>query len=426
MQYAKNLLKATLGSGGSSESAPAASAIINPPADAPPVVAAKVTLVDTLVGHEERVWSAAWHPTEPILATCSSDKSVRLWSPSTADGAVKWKSIGTLEGEHGRTVRQVAWSPDGSMLAAASFDATVSIWRKASPQFEMEVDGVLDGHENEVKSVAWDQTGRCLATCSRDKSVWIWDRGTQDEEDEEPQGEFECAAVLTGHSQDVKSVRWVPHSRVLMSCGYDDTIKVWEESRTRKDDWHCTKTLAQHESTVWQIAFQRILDPKLAEACIMLSASDDCTVGVWRRGTDAADGGDPSAKQWTNWTKVNTMSGVHNRTVYSVDFAPPLPGVQCSTLFAIGAGDDSFSIHSIASKDQPFVDGRPQPYDITSLHREDNAHEADVNCVTWCPQPIVDAATGEASAEAPTYMLATCGDDGVVKLWKVQPQKANA
>ena len=38
--------------------------------------------------------------------------------------------------------------------------------------------------------------------------------------------DFECAAVLTGHSQDVKSVAFHPHKELLVSCSYDDSIKV--------------------------------------------------------------------------------------------------------------------------------------------------------------------------------------------------------
>lgn len=39
---------------------------------------------------------------------------------------------------------------------------------------------------------------------SRDKSVWVWEE-VKDEEDD-----FECVAVLHGHSQDVKMVEWHP------------------------------------------------------------------------------------------------------------------------------------------------------------------------------------------------------------------------
>ena len=38
--------------------------------------------------------------------------------------------------------------------------------------------------------------------------------------------EYDSAAVLNGHTQDVKMVQWHPTMDVLFSCSYDNTIKV--------------------------------------------------------------------------------------------------------------------------------------------------------------------------------------------------------
>lgn len=66
----------------------------------------------TLQGHTDRVWCVAWEPNGRSLATCSSDKTVRLWAPSRAAGGA-WVTVAELEGVHNRTVRTVAWSPCG-------------------------------------------------------------------------------------------------------------------------------------------------------------------------------------------------------------------------------------------------------------------------------------------------------------------------
>ena len=40
--------------------------------------------------------------------------------------------------------------------------------------------------------------------------------------------------------------------QILVSCSYDDTVKIWQEDN---DDWVCTETLTGHTSTVWSAAF---------------------------------------------------------------------------------------------------------------------------------------------------------------------------
>lgn len=94
--------------------------------------------------------------------------------------------------------------------------------------------------------MAFNFDGTLIATCSRDKTIWIWER---DEDDD-----FSCQAVLSGHSQDVKFVKWSPTENLLYSASYDDSIKCWKHEASI-DDWLCCATLTGHKSTVWQFDF---------------------------------------------------------------------------------------------------------------------------------------------------------------------------
>jgi WD40 repeat protein len=334
-----------------------------------------LTLVKTLEGHSDRVWHLAWSPSGNLLASCSGDKTIHLWGKDRGQGGGggqqgEWVCKAILEDAHNRTVRRVAWSPCGRFLASASFDATTSIWENQSGDFECIA--TLEGHENEVKGLAWDSSGGLLATSSRDKSVWIWEM--------ESDKEFECISVLHGHTQDVKSVTWHPSREMLASCSYDDTVKLWLED---EDDWYCHQTLTGHASTVWELAFDQTGE-KIA------SCSDDKTIIIWK---NFPEEGKP------RYRNVCTLTGYHKRCIYSVHWSG-------QGLLASASADDTIRIFS---KDNSIGGGgmggeRAESYGMACV--KEKAHTADVNCVRWNPTD-------------PT-LLASCGDDNLVKIWKIQ------
>ncbi|OZJ02634.1 hypothetical protein BZG36_04160 [Bifiguratus adelaidae] len=331
------------------------------------------------VRHEDRVWQVSWNPVTNTLASCSGDKTVRIWMPEDAE-LKAWKCVNVLEGAHNRTIRSVAWNPSGTELATASFDATTGIWDRDRRSGDWECVATLEGHENEIKSVAWSGSGQLLATCSRDKSVWIWEAQSDND--------FECLSVLQEHTQDVKMVTWHPSEELLASASYDDTIKIWRED---EDDWYCSDTLQGHSSTVWSIDFRR-------DGEQLVSGSDDQTLKIWRRYKPENAEGIATPRNEPVWKCICTLSGYHSRCIYGVSWS------KVNGCIASVGGDNNLRVFR-----QDVSGSVDEASPIWNLQASiENAHGiSDINAVSWHVR------------EDHGNILATAGDDGVVRIWRL-------
>ncbi|KAI0263102.1 WD40 repeat-like protein [Gloeopeniophorella convolvens] len=339
-----------------------------------------------LTGHDDRAWHVAWNPSAPLLATCSADKSVRLYAYSS-DPSPSFVLHTSIPTGHTKTVRSIAWSPSGSTLATASFDANIGIWRRegqdeddGEARGEWECVSILEGHETECKSVDWSPSGTLLASCSRDKTVWVWEA--------HPDADFECMGVLMEHTQDVKCVAWHPREEILASASYDDTIKLYLDDPS--EDWFCFATLTGHASTVWSIAWA-------PGGRYLASASDDRTVRVWKRVAE-------------HKFECVLVLEEHGRTVYSVSWGVGKSGETDGGNEFLGwvASTGSDGRINVWEFEESLDAPSSSPPRHKLIARLEDAHgDSDVNSIVWCPR------------KGHEDLLATVGDDGVAKVWKL-------
>lgn len=102
-----------------------------------------------------------------VLATCSGDKSVRLWNI----GDFSELSSSPLLG-HSYAIHNCVFSPDGEVLATCSTDGKLILWNPTSGNKV----GVLQHPSNSsIRTCRFSHDGSRIVTGSDDETMFLWD-----------------------------------------------------------------------------------------------------------------------------------------------------------------------------------------------------------------------------------------------------------
>lgn len=177
-------------------------------------------MTQSFQAHDCAISRIVYHPTKPIIVTCSDDHTWKLWSLPSAE------LLMTGEG-HKDWLGDADFHSSGLHLATCSGDGTVKIWDFTRNQCVL----ILSEHIQPMWGCSWHSTANVLASASMDHTIRVWDVNGK-----------RCVLTLRGHADSVNSVQFLPYSSVLCSCSADRTVSLWD-CRTGL----CCQTFYGHE-----------------------------------------------------------------------------------------------------------------------------------------------------------------------------------
>ncbi|MCT9931791.1 hypothetical protein N5079_16385 [Planotetraspora sp. A-T 1434] len=240
-------------------------------------------------GHSRAVNDIEISPDGRVIASASSDKTVRLWD---AHG----NPIATL-GDHPDHVRAVAFSPDGHRLATVTRSHTVTIWDVDSRRRLTTITYRGLGASTDV---GFDPRGRFLVATALGRFRWdVHDLENPAEAPFPGPGYLVSALAFSprdpllattgpagdlvvwdlAHDREVRSLRtrqgsvldvaFSPDGKLIATAGADRTVKLWDTRTGEQYD-----TLTGHTAPIQVLAFSR-------DGRALASAGDDRTIIVW-------------------------------------------------------------------------------------------------------------------------------------------------
>ena len=172
------------------------------------------TFLSTLTGHGDDVVHVAFRADSKLLASCSFDKTARLWDLTDPAGP---QPLGVCK-KHSDQVWNVAISPDGKTLATSSLDETIILWDIRDPRSPQVSAQVPMG--NKLNGVAFSPDGATLAVGTWGGTVVLIDLARPTE--------AAGRHTLSGHGSLVYSVAFSPNGAYLASGSFDKTVRLWD------------------------------------------------------------------------------------------------------------------------------------------------------------------------------------------------------
>jgi len=250
-------------------------------------MAATSSVVRTQVGHEDIIHDAQLDYYGLRLATCSSDRLVKVFNVSSENGAApKVEFVCDLLGHTG-PVWEVAWAHPrwGTLLASCGYEGLVIVHRLSEANAWEET--YRFSAKGSVNSIEWCpyEYGLALACASSDGNVYVLrcDPTT---------GEWTCDASIQTQPFGCHAVTWAPYgalgslspdgSWVLrLACGGADAkVKIYKcvVDQSLRGQWEPETELSFHKGMVRDVAWAPSIGLPYN---LIASCSEDGTACIW-------------------------------------------------------------------------------------------------------------------------------------------------
>ncbi|RYP87892.1 hypothetical protein DL770_004726 [Monosporascus sp. CRB-9-2] len=165
------------------------------------------------------------------LVSASSDLTVKVWRPSSADTEAH-----TI-GQHADYVKSVASPSWADWVASGGLDRKICLWDLSGKGKSLEID--VSGEDvTEKGSVYALSVGRSiLASGGPESIVRLWDPKTG-----------KRVTKFVGHTDNIRAILVSEAGDTVMTASSDQTVKVWSVTAGR-----CMHTLTMHNDSVWSL-----------------------------------------------------------------------------------------------------------------------------------------------------------------------------
>lgn len=152
-----------------------------------------------------------------FIVTGSKDKTIKLWPFGSAAASAAGAPAGTLsasltERAHSKDISAVDVSPNDALVASCSLDKSIRLWSAS----DLAPVATLNGHKRGVWDVRFSPVDRVLASASSDRTVKLWSLG-----------DYSCLRTLEGHAGSVLRVVFVSQGMQLLTGASDGIIKLF-------------------------------------------------------------------------------------------------------------------------------------------------------------------------------------------------------